>query len=150
MKTLARQIIILAVGADLASVQPGARAAEATTIKVSGEATSAWENLQVADTKISELLAAGNLGEVAGPADRVRMATTAIVRSVHITDEVVTRHLNSTGCEILVLAEQLATVAVSVNRARAEIVYANLHRYVEFVQSKLPGGGASNSRSPVS
>lgn len=149
MKTPARRIIALAVGAVLATIQPGAGAAEAVTIKVSEEATSAWESLQAADAKISELLVAGSLAEVGGQADRVRTAVTAIVRGVRTTDEAAIRRLNSAGREILALSERLASVAASGNRARAEIVHANLHRYVEFIQSKLPHGGAGNSRSPM-
>jgi hypothetical protein len=119
------------------------------TVKVSEEATSAWENLQAADAKISELLPAGNLAKVGAQADRVRAAVTTIVLGVRTTDEAAIRRLNSAGREILALAERLATVAASGNRARAEIVHANLHRYVEFIQSKLPRGGAGNSRSPM-
>jgi len=149
MKSWARRILALTVGVVLASVQPGAGAAEPVTVKVSEEATSAWDNLQAADAKISELLVAGNLAEVGAQSDRVRTAVTAIVRGVRTTDEAAIRRLNSAGREILALAERLATVAASGNRARAEIVHANLHRYVEFIQSKLPRGGAGNSRSPV-
>jgi hypothetical protein len=149
MKMSARRIMALAVGAVLASIQPAARAAEAVTIKVSEEATSAWENLRAADAKISELLVAGNLDEVSVQADQMRTAVTAIVRGVRTTDEAAIRRLNSAGREILALAERLAAVAASGNRARTEIVHANLHRYVEFIQSKLPRGGAGNSRNPV-
>ncbi len=149
MKTSAWRILALAVGAVLGPVSPGASAAEAVTIKVSEEATSAWERLQTADTKIGELLAVGNLAEVGVQAEQVRIATTAIVRGVRTTDEAAIRRLNSAGREILALAERLAAVAASGNRARAETVHANLHRYVEFIQSKLPRGGAGNSRSPL-
>ena len=142
MKTPAWRIVALMVVAVPVAVPVGACAAEAVTVKVTEEAAGAWATLQAADVKIGEALAAGNLAEVGVQAERVRTATLAIVRGVRPTDESAIRRLNSVGREVLSLAERLAAVAGSGNRGRAETVFANLHRYVEFIQSKLPPGGA--------
>lgn len=145
MKTPAWQIVALMVGAVPAAIPAGAYAAEAVPVKVSEAAAGAWAQLQAADVKIGEALAAGNLAEVGIQAERVRTATLAIVRGVRPTDEAAIRRLNSAGREVLSLAERLAAVAGAGNRGRAETVFANLHRYVEFIQAKLPPGTAGRS-----
>ncbi len=152
MKSHLRLILSLCAAAVL---QPLLIAADRTPpanvapIEVGSDMRDAWIALQAADVRISLLIAQSRLTDVAAQTCIVKESVGTILRGVRPPDESSLKRLVSAGREMIALADHLTEVAASGNRARAEIVHANLHRYVEFIQSKLSRGGASNSRSPV-
>ena len=152
MKNCLRLILLLCAAAVL---QPLLIAADRTPpaslapIEVGREARDAWIVLQAADARIGQLITQSRLMDAAVQARVVKESVGTILRGVRPPDESSLKRLVSAGREMIALADHLTEVAASGNRARAEIVHANLHRYIEFIQSKLPRGGAGNSGSPV-
>lgn len=123
--------------------------ASVAPIEVRSDMREAWIVLQAADAKIGQLIAQSRLTDVAAQTRIVKESVGTILRGVRPPDESSLKRLVSAGREMIALADHLTEVAASGNRARAGTVHANLHRYVEFIQSKLPRGGAGNSGNPV-
>lgn len=127
---------LLAADAQVAATPPGPT--------VSRAAVAAWEELLAADASIAAALAASRLAEVPAQAERIKAAIAAIGRSLQPPDKTLVRRFNSAAREVLALADRLSAVAATGNRARADVIYANLHRYVDFVQARLPRGEVPN------
>jgi len=99
---------------------------------------NAWVALQVADATLGKLIAQSRLADVAEQTRIIKECVATILRGVRPPDESSLKRLVSAGREMVALADHLADVAGSGNRARADVVHANLHKYVDFVQKHLP------------
>ncbi len=107
-------------------------------IEIQPSVREAWAALKAADSKIAELITQGQLADVAAQSRVVRVSVETILRGVRPTDESVLKRLVSAGREIIALSDHLTSVAATGNRARTDVVHANLHKYVDFVQKRLP------------
>ena len=148
MNIQAQFVVLLTAGTIMlpAVISATEAAGRTSPVTVSATAKEAWEGLQSADAQIDQLLRVNRLSEVPAQAELIKTAVRTIGRGVHATDETISKRFNSAAREILVLADRLSTVAVTGNRTRAQTVYVNLHRYVEFAQTHLPSETGGNSR----
>lgn len=115
--------------------------ATAPPIEVGPDVRQAWDALQTADATLGKLIAQSRLADVAAQTRVVKESIGTILRGIRPPDESSLKRLVSAGREMITLADHLADVAASGNRARADIVHGNLHKYVDFVQKHLPPGG---------
>jgi hypothetical protein len=114
---------------------------EVAQVEVGSDVRAAWNSLQAANVKIGELIVQNRLADVPAQTRIVKASVETILRGVRPDDESILKRLVSAGREIMKLADHLAEVAASGKRARADVVHANLHKYVDFVQKRLPPDG---------
>jgi len=142
MNLLLRLIVLLvAVISPLLVAAEKAPLTAAAPVEIGPDVCNAWDALQVADATLGKLIAQSQLADVASQTRIVKESVGTILRGIPPPDEASVRRLVSAGREVIALADHLADVAASGNRARADVVYANLHKYVDFVRKRLPPGG---------
>ena len=140
MKNLIRSISVL-VAAAAPFLVVALEKAPPATVEVGPDARHAWDALQAADATLGTLIAQSRLADVAAQTRIVKESVGTILRGIRPADESSLKRLVSAGREMIGLADHLADVAASGNRGRADVVHANLHKYVDFVQKHLPLGG---------
>ena len=118
-----------------------APSATVAPVAIGTDVRQAWDALQVADATLGTLIAQSQLADVPAQTRIVKESVGTILRGIRPADESSLKRLVSAAREMIGLADHLADVAASGNRGRAEVVHANLHKYVDFVQKHLPPGG---------
>lgn len=102
------------------------------------EAAAAWNQIQIADERISALIESAQIDGVLQQADAIKAATITIAAKITASDSSMQKRRDSIVRQIIGFAERLRAAALSRKRSRVETAFHNLHRYVAAAKEYLP------------
>ncbi len=112
------------------------------------ESAAAWNQIQIADERISALIESAQIDGVVQQADAIKAATITIAEKITASDSSVQKRRDSIARQIIGLAERLHAAALSGKRTRVETAFHNLHRYVVAAREYLPPTQIRKNASP--